>query len=487
MIKKCFKYILLVFVVILFALASGFFFIQYHAYHYADDETRKKDVSALYEEEQELLLLTMYSGNTVSETPFEYYLGFPTYQAKHSFGNLADYTDYLDTALSSQENLREVYSFFDPAEISSAFFFQEDWTIKEYQETLRESILGRPDVNFVFLLPSYSMEYWCSLSDKKIENSLESYILFCDEFAELENVKIYFYGYLDWVISNPENFAGVKECHEDLNTRMIALTIWNDDFRVNKDNIRLYVKELSDKIAGEKEGKEVPDLSEYEIVFLGDSVIGNYTGPRSIPGVIKSLTGAEVFNCAIGGQAAAKADDEKVKSMTESLEYFLQGQPEDAFGDKQQFLSEVERFREKEHAEEKLCFVLSYGLNDYFSGKEIEDPANLNDIYTYCGALRTGVEWLKEAYPDARIILTTPTFVRVSESSEQDLSKVIAELTEYVDAVVDLAETLDVQCIDQYKDLGFNEENGSLYYEDGCHLNERGRYLYAENLINFLS
>ena len=69
----------------------------------------------------------------------------------------------------------------------------------------------------------------------------------------------------------------------------------------------------------------------------------------------------------------------------------------------------------------KHVFVINFGLNDYFGGHPVstDDP---QDLGTYTGALRQGIAALKEAYPEAAIIVQVPTYTNFfSEGNAQTL------------------------------------------------------------------
>lgn len=95
------------------------------------------------------------------------------------------------------------------------------------------------------------------------------------------------------------------------------------------------------------------DLSDYDIVFFGDSVFGNYQDFASIPGVIGALTKASVHNRAIGGSSATQLTPDD-KSFPSAVQRFLSEDTAEISGEK------------------KLCFVINYGLNDYFTGYTVE-------------------------------------------------------------------------------------------------------------------
>lgn len=475
-----FKYVLGLFIV-------GGLFNYFFSFTYLNDINRKNDVVEISENAYDLLLLPMYSDETVSTYPFEYYMAYDTFKPTHRFRNLADISDFMGTALTVNENIFEIYTFFDPAMVSAVYGGSEEMTRKAYRQTLLSHVIENQDVDFVFLLPSYSLEYWCGQSDEKIQEALNSYIIFCDEFEKFINVRIYYFGYLDWMIANDNNFVKPQVCTEEINQRMIALSIYNDKYLVEAGEIVSFVETLFERIDEKKMGGTQSNLEDYEIVFFGDSVIGNYSGSLSIPGIVNGICGADTYNCAIGGQAASKAVPEaETKAFDHSLEYFLTKTPQDAFSDREQFRTEVARFHQAEHDPDKLWFVLGYGLNDYFSGRPIDNPADPRDIHTYCGALRAGVERIKQVYPEADIVLLTPTFATTFQNGTIGRGEAGSVLTEYVDAVIRLADELNVTAINNYEEMGVDETNFALYLEDDCHYNEAGRFMIAERLIEYL-
>ena len=138
-------------------------------------------------------------------------------------------------------------------------------------------------------------------------------------------------------------------------------------------------------------------------------------------------------------------------------------------------------FCTKEH-----CIVCGNGTNDYFTGQPVSNPDNPYDPYTFSGALRTGIQNLQSTYPDATILLLTPPFSSYFTNGTELNSDVGDVLTEYVDAVVQVATDMHVDCINNYTGLAINEDNHTEYLSDGVHLNETGRFIAATHIIEFL-
>jgi lysophospholipase L1-like esterase len=56
-------------------------------------------------------------------------------------------------------------------------------------------------------------------------------------------------------------------------------------------------------------------------------------------------------------------------------------------------------------------------------------------------------------------------------------------LAEYAAMVVKVAEEMDVDVLDNFKELGITEKNWLQYLPDGTHPNERARYLFGSRII----
>jgi lysophospholipase L1-like esterase len=93
---------------------------------------------------------------------------------------------------------------------------------------------------------------------------------------------------------------------------------------------------------------------------------------------------------------------------------------------------------------------------------------------------------LTEAYPDCRIILTTPTFCSYYEDGSEMQSEQGGKLADYVNAVIQTASELGVECMDNYSKLGIEASNYTDYLSDGCHPNEAGRYLIGIKILMYL-
>lgn len=223
-----------------------------------------------------------------------------------------------------------------------------------------------------------------------------------------------------------------------------------------------------------------------KIVVFGDSIWDDGRGTDGISEQIMELTGATVYNCAIGGSTAAVISDPTdlregwtsrslngmmyIATDAISADSILAGK------DALEVIKEVD-FSQVDY------IIISYGLNDYFSYVPVY-PQEYFDMTSYTGALRHAVAKLKEAYPDTKIIITSSTYCDMYGEDKE------FPLTTYVELARGVAEEMEVSFLDVYHGLGINAETKNKYLEDGVHLSREGRKVYAEyaaHLINKLA
>ena len=172
---------------------------------------------------------------------------------------------------------------------------------------------------------------------------------------------------------------------------------------------------------GDREYQRIP----YDVVFLGDSVYGLCRDETSIAAKLQEKTGLKCYNGGLGGTVLGRADAERRLGYTKdslSAAGLVRSFAVKDFG-----VQKTIRIREPatDYFEDTLgdlgqidfdaveILFIGSGLNDYHAGNPIAsvtDPYDPYDEYTYCGAIRSIVQELREAYPDLRIIFITPPY-----------------------------------------------------------------------------
>ena len=223
--------------------------------------------------------------------------------------------------------------------------------------------------------------------------------------------------------------------------------------------------------------------SSLDIVVFGDSIWNEGRGTDGISEKLMDLTGAFVYNCAVGGTSAAVEEDLSTNVRYDWKSPSLNGLVYVANGElvAESILAEKEAYSviNKVDFEKIDYFIIAYGLNDFFSEVNIY-PEDMYDMTTYVGALRHGIVKLKENYPSAKIILASPTYSEAFAGEKED------NLEEYAKAAKSVAEEYGAYFLDMYYGLGINAETKEQYLSDGVHLTSAGRELYANVVANLI-
>lgn len=246
------------------------------------------------------------------------------------------------------------------------------------------------------------------------------------------------------------------------------------------------------------EGKE-----QYDIVFLGDSIIGNVWDEHSIPNIVGERLGRTAFNGAFGGTTMSVNKEAQWGSATSSqwcmvrladaiackdwqsqlaamgyADHYgeVNKQALSYFGDRMNILSQID-------FEQVEVLVIEHGTNDYNCGFTLDNPQDPYDINTFGGALRHSLEVLQKSYPDMQIVLMTPIYCELNGTPSTNLDFGSGTLDAFVKLEQQIAEEYNVICIDAYHESGIGENNFENYLSDGLHPSNEGISL----LGNFLA
>ena len=243
-------------------------------------------------------------------------------------------------------------------------------------------------------------------------------------------------------------------------------------------------------------------------VIFGDSIIANHRGEDSVADRICELTGIPLVNAAFGGSAMAKLDQERHESMsadsTAMVDSFamvslVRSVCANDFAPQRQihyndpaktYFTDVVQELDQMNFDGVELILLSFGMNDYGAGTTLENPENAYDEYTFGGALRTVLRFLKKTYPHCRIVLVSPPYSWYLEEEKSCEEKDFGGgfLFEYVELEKRIAMENDVEMIDVYQDLYEKDsfDKWRVYTEDGVHPNEFGRELISKKIATYL-
>lgn len=423
-----------------------------------------KDERKIMSTEFDAVFLSMYPLDTYREEDYATLRGGKIMIASYRMPHISAMEIYMEEIQKSGNEVHTAYLGIRPD--------LTDW------KELQAFIDSYPDIAFEIVIANPSADYWRGLSQQGYEALLAAYERLLAAIPDMSGTNFYFMSDQEWLICNPSNYKNHWLLAEDAASKVMAYSYTSPYYQVKDPEAAVRsLREVTQRLRLEPE--EYPDLSKTCVLFFGDSVIGNYTDSMSIPGVVNGLTGACVYNFGYGGDSAALGADGGI-GLPGILEAFFQEDLSKLPSEGQTYIG-MASYLGKPPKGKKLCFVINYGLNDYFKGHAVssEDPY---DVHTYCGAIRTAVKTIRDNAPDAQIVLCTPNFITEWEEGTEPHGSEGSVLADYVTAEIALARELEVDLLDNYHELGINAGNSSLYLDDKVHPSLACRYLMGKRL-----
>lgn len=244
-----------------------------------------------------------------------------------------------------------------------------------------------------------------------------------------------------------------------------------------------------------EEDQTSPTGSELQIVFLGDSIFDNNRDGTGIPYLTSVACDADCYNLAIGGTCAAIELTEQYENENWTSKSLV-GIVKAIRGDISTDAFEGTRTREildKGEVDFKNTdyFVIEYGMNDFLRATPLTGGYSDYDIRTYVGALRYAVSNLLEYANDATVILCGPNYAQFFSGDQfigdgQSLNTGYGTLFDYKGICEYVAKEQGAEFFDAYFGLGIDAYTADEYLEDGVHLTEAGRHLYADALSEMI-
>lgn len=412
---------------------------------------QRADYKHIREDSYDSAFLSMYSIDTFQVQDFAAFRGMTLFKSGYEIPDAAVLEEYLTRIGKSGNTITTIYLGIRPDKINSG--------------ELPALLSDYPSVIFE-IIPFYpSMEYLSGLSETEFTHWFSAYEELITPLLGMENVHLFSFFAQEWFISNPANYLDDFQITGDI-SRLVMLNADADHpYVLTPENTASVLDAFSLLVSAARDKPQTADtLSDWTLVFFGDSIIANYTDSTSVPGVTAGLSGAQVYNFAIGGASAAWEDDES-NSFPKVVGRFLSEPPENVLDGG------------------KLCFLVNYGLNDYFNGFPLDDAQEPCNTKTYGGALRSGIRLLQDAFPAAHILVMAPNFASYFTNGTERTSEAGGILTDYVAIAEIISQDMDTHFMNNYTDLGIRYENRANYLLDGCHLNETGRFLLGTHIV----
>lgn len=235
-----------------------------------------------------------------------------------------------------------------------------------------------------------------------------------------------------------------------------------------------------------------------QIVAIGDSQFGNFKGYDGVAHLLSDYCHANVYNMAVGGSCAAALPNDSVED--DSWDNYS------GVGMAKLFAGDVStKFLENESTSYQLdvyqhcdlqktdVFVVEYGVNDFLARVPLDKESG-TDVTAYRSALRYILEKLRRTFPDAVVVLCSPSYaqffdngVYIGDSNTLDLG--YGKLINYVNAANNLVDSNVINncwLMNPYYTLGINAENARDNLIDGIHMNASYRDRYTQMLSRLI-
>lgn len=256
---------------------------------------------------------------------------------------------------------------------------------------------------------------------------------------------------------------------------------------------------------GDDESEPTEDDRKYDmqIVLMGDNILDRDRENGGVASLVADACNARVYNMAIDGTTAAVLPNESTGIETwQSIG--LLGVVHAIVGDISPGIFDGYRAGEilKEcDFSETDYFVIEYGINDFLCGQVPQsiylangDVLDMDRARTYVGALEVAVSVLHEHFPDAKILLIPPHFCQIFEGEAfigdaYSLNYGYGTLVDFA-RVAEYVKTQDKEGIvifyNTIENSGIDSLSAKEYLEDGIHLSEKGRRVYADHVSRLI-
>lgn len=254
-----------------------------------------------------------------------------------------------------------------------------------------------------------------------------------------------------------------------------AFATEKDASAAEEERVAVTTEPEEEKVSSVLEGKK--------IVVFGDSIWNDARGEDGVSEHLMAMTGSTVYNCAIGGTSAALVGDNpaNIKDWTDQSFNGMVYVANDVVP-AGKVLGDTSAYEVIEQVDFSTVdyILVSYGLNDFFSEVPVY-PEYYYDINSYVGALRNGILHLREHYPQAQIVLVTPTYSQLFESERE------YRIGDYVEAMRGVSVEMNTGLADMFHIMGDDAASRISHLDDGVHLSAEGREIYAQGINWYLT
>lgn len=431
------------------------------------------DPSAKLSQDSDGFFLSMFPVDGFQEEFFVTYEGITISRSDHIFTNGNKLLKAFHSLSSHAFSPKMIYLGLDPGKL----------TMQQVEELLDTF----PNASYKVFLKYRSLLEWKTMDD--FEPLFSKYRELTEYLSSCANVRIYPFFAEEWIIADVNNYQDNGGLKEDVSKRVYLYALFSEEER----NCQIMPYETDDLfsrfhdwILSVRSGDyHFVDLSDKNVLFIGDSVFGNYTDRRSIPEQLRAMSGANTFNCGLGGALASYSSE--LPYSTQMLDAVLNATPDVLPEDSQPFIGLTEFLKAESKSalnSPNTVYVLHFGINDYINGAPIEtETKDPYDVHSLCGAMRANIEKIRTACPDSRILMVIPNPIFNLEHGTLVMNEEAGVYENYVNALIKVAKESQVPYLDNYHQT-INCEKQATYVDDGVHPNDSGRYMISYALMH---
>lgn len=415
-----------------------------------------------------------------------YFLGMSILVPKYKCDTPEMLSEYLEASVSD-ETLTDVFVEIDPYEMEQAYYAEHKYSgtkqtyMQMFQQAFWNCVGEHPEVKFHLLVPIRSLSVWDGYSLEEYTRRIDAWDQFIKFSSRYDNLIISCMATEEWLIANEELFDENGLLKSEYFGDIFAMELSYENYIIDYNNFGDIKSKLETALLNDSDnGYYRADFSERDIVFFGDSLFRKYSVEfKNVPGMIGALTNANTYNLSIGGTTATNND--AGTSFCDIVNMFL-GNIEIKESLDENVVSALADFRAQSHDNRELTFVILYGFNDYANNVSLGNKIG-NDTTTFSGALNIGISLLKEAYPDADIVLVSPLYTDYNNGGQKGFTAEGKSLLKYISAMEKCAEYNEASFVNLYSEAGIDSANSDKYLSDGIHPNIDGAYLISKCLI----
>lgn len=429
----------------------------------------------------EAVFLSMYSLESFEEEDFHSYRGVDTLKIDLVFENFQELRGALSKLMTCHALPERIYLGIDPVKLERHLPWEREL---DWQASVAAFVEQQEEIEWEMLLAYPSFAQWQSLTEEGREQGIAGYGRAMEALTSLENLLVFYVGGQEWLICNEQNYVAEGVLNASVTHRLFLNVFCDQGYRVTADNWIETLGELEETLrAWQHEPSFVREWRDHVLVFLGDSIFGNYTDSTGVSGVVENFTGAKCINCGYGGICLADGmgDISGIDVITNLCGGLVGDIPKG-----QAAYDGIQEFAREKIDGGRLVFILNYGVNDYLFGNTV----NAEDKYmsaSYPGAMRIVVERLKTSYPDAEILILTPGYITFQNCGKEIVGENGAPLEEYVEAALQVAREYDLPYINMYAETESYAGKKKILIADGVHPNEQGRFFLGMKICEKLN